>query len=93
MEIQINGQYASSNATFKGTKKEVRAFLIKTAKEKRRASRQLRNLEDSVHAINSNLHQSNLVTMASFDIQKLSNQEIVKLLNNHGVIKYRFINQ
>jgi hypothetical protein len=86
--VKISGQYKSSNATFEGTKKEVRNFLINTAKEVRRNSRLLRRLEDSVHAISSDKHVSKLVTMASFKIQTLSNEQIVELLNNHGVIKY-----
>jgi hypothetical protein len=89
--VQITGQYKSSNATFTGTKKEVRNFLIETAKEKRRASRTSRHLEDSVHAICETKHQSKLVTMASFKIQLLSNEQIIELLNNHGNLKYTLL--
>jgi outer membrane protein assembly factor BamA len=88
-KITINGQYASSNVTFEGTKKEVRAFLINEAREKRNASRELRKLENSVHAIDEKLHQSKLVTMASFKIPLLNNEQIIELLNAHGVLKYK----
>jgi len=86
--LNISGQYQSTNAKFKGTKKEVRAFLISTAKEVRRASREMRRLEDSVHAISEDKHPSKLVTMASYKIQTLSNEQIIDLLNGHGVVKY-----
>jgi len=86
--ITITGDYNSSNATFEGTKKEVLEFLKKEALTMRKQSRELRRLPNTVHAINNDLHQSKLVTMASFAIEKLGAENLIELMNSHGVFKY-----
>ena len=86
--LTVKGQYSASNYTLKGSKKEILTHLREEAGEKRRESRLLHRLDDNVHSIDSNLHQSRLVTMASFDLNKMNANQIIELLNNHGVIKY-----
>ena len=86
--LTVTGQYSASNYTLKGSKKEILTHLREVAGEKRRNSRLLNKLPDSVHSINENLHQSKLVTMASFDLNKMRANQIIELLNNHGVIKF-----
>jgi phage host-nuclease inhibitor protein Gam len=86
--IKINNQYSTS--TFTGTTKEVANFLRTEAKLKRRESRLRAKLNDSVTALPSHLHQSKLVTMASFALNSLDAKSLMTLLNNHGVVKYSF---
>jgi len=85
LTLTVKGQYSSSNYTLTGSRKEVYNHLITLAKEKRRQSRLLNKLDDSVHSLPANKHQSKLVTIASF---KINSQNVIELLNNHGVLKF-----
>jgi len=89
LTVTTTGQYAASNSTFTGSKKQVINSLRVEASRMRRESRLSRKLEDSVHAINENSHPSRLVTMASFKINNLGMESLLELINNHGVIKYK----
>lgn len=88
MTLTISGQYSASNSTFTGIKKQVLNYLRDEARRMRRESRTSRHLEDSVHAINENLHPSKLVTMASFKLNNLGIENLLELINNHGVLNY-----
>lgn len=87
MKILIDNQYSTSK--FEGTKKEVLSFLRNEAYTKRRESRQLKGLPDNVMSIDEGLHNSKLVTMASFKINSLDVNCLIKLLNSHGVVKFK----
>jgi hypothetical protein len=86
--VTVTGQYVASNYTFTGTKKQVINYLRDEARRMRRESRTSRHLEDSVHAIDDDLHPSKLITMASFKLNNLGIDCLLDLINNHGVIKY-----
>jgi hypothetical protein len=86
--IKITGDYESSNSTFTGTEKETLKFLRKEALKMRKDSRSMRNLPNTVHAISAELHQSKLVTMASFAIKRLGIDSLIELINSRGVLKY-----
>lgn len=86
--LKVTGQYSASNYTLKGSKKEILTHLREVTGEKRRNSRLSNKLSDTVHSINENLHQSKLVTMASFELNKMGANQIIELLNNHEVIKF-----
>lgn len=88
LTVKTTGQYSSSNSIFTGTKKQVRTYLRSEASRMRRESRLVKKLDDTVHAIDSNLHISKLVTMASFTLGTLGIESLLELLNNHGVLKY-----
>ena len=88
LKITISGQYQSSNSSFEGTKKQVLNFLRTEAKRMRRESRTSRHLDDSVHSIPEQKHPSKLVTIASFKLNDMRMEDIIKLINNHGVLKY-----
>lgn len=88
-QITVSNQYGTSYM-YEGYKKAMLTKLRDIAASKRRASRQLHGLTDDVFSINSKLHQSRLVTMASFDLNQLGSEQIVKLLNDHGVEKFSF---
>lgn len=89
--ILTSGQYSSSNSKFSGSKKEVLKELRFIAAEKRRDSRKLRNLPDSVHSIDRSCHPSELVTIASFHLNNYGIDKILELLNAHGVLKYKVV--
>ena len=86
--LKISGQYQSSNATVKGSKKTILNFLRDEARKLRRDSRKRHNLDNSVMSIDENLHKSKLVTIASFELNNLGTENLCELLNNHGVKKY-----
>jgi hypothetical protein len=87
--LHTTGEYSTSNSTMKfAGKKQLLAYLRSEARRLRTNSRSMRKLPLTVHAISAHLHPSKLVTMASFELQKLGVQELVTLLNYHGVIKY-----
>ena len=90
--VDIKGVYASSTTWFEGSRKQYRSFLISQASRMRNESRALRPKlhPEGVHAIinEKNKHVSELVNIASFEIQRLSNEKLLKLMNAHGVMKY-----
>ena len=88
LTVTISGQYASSNSTFSGSKKQVLNFLRESACGMRRDSRVSRHLPDNVHSIPEDLHTSKLVTMSFFSLNKKGIVDILKLINLHGVLKY-----
>lgn len=88
-KLIVKGDYAASNYTKKGSKKEILTFLRDEAHKLRRSSRLIHNLPDNVHSIDDKLHQSKLVTMASFKLSEMNIEQLLTLLNNHGVYKYQ----
>ena len=87
MRVFKNNQYGNSRI-FKGNRKSILKQLRTEARELRRNSRLINKLPDNVHSINEELHQSKLVTMASFDLENKGLEELLNLLSNHGVCKY-----
>lgn len=84
MRLLKRNQYGNSEVV----EKNILDYLRNECHEKRRASRLKSNLPDNVHSVDENLHQSKLVTMASFDLKNKKRQELLDLLNNHGVEKF-----
>ena len=91
--VKKTGQYQSSNGSFKFNKrKDVLNFLRIEAHRMRRESRILMGKKfDNVDSLPRHFHKSELVTMASFNLEKLGMEQLLKLINNHGVIKYEVI--
>ena len=87
--IEVSSPYGLNNLV--GSRKELLAQLRYIAKEKRRTSRLHKGLEDSVHAVDRGLHQAELVTMSSWEIDELDVDPLVNLLNNHGIKKFKKI--
>ena len=71
-----------------GSKRELLTRLRVLAHEKRTDSRSLKGLSLGVHAIDSSLHPSQLVTMASWKINVLDFERLIALLNGHGVLRF-----
>jgi RNase P protein component len=76
---------------FIGSSKETHNYLLSEAKTKRRNSRIAHRLTDSVHSLPHTAHQSELVIIASFDLNSMSNEKLITLLNAHGVVKYELL--
>lgn len=89
IKLIIQGDYASSTYVKEGTRKEIRLFLNSEAHRLRRESRLIHNLPDNVHSIDRSKHQSELVTMAAFKLTPMSIEQLLPLINNHGVLKYK----
>jgi len=87
MKIHKTSQHGDLTI-FEGNKKVVLEKLRTEAREKRRSSRIAHKLEDTVHSIDDSKHQSKLVTMASFKLENLGVDQLLDLLNNHGVTNY-----
>ncbi len=88
LTVTAKGEHRATESTFTGTKKRVLDFLRSEAREIRRGSRISNGLKDDVHSIDRSEHQSELVTMACFKLQDMRMEQILELINNHGVIKY-----
>lgn len=87
--IEITGVYASSAAKVTGSRKEVLKFLRNEALDRREVSRKSNNLLWDVHSLPRTSHVSELVTMASFEINRQGIDRLVDLLSKHGVLKYK----
>ena len=74
-----------------GSRKDLLSRLRYVAKEKRRSSRLHKGFEDSVHAIDKDLHPAKLVTMPSWTINELDIDPLIELLNDHGIKKFKKI--
>ncbi len=88
LTVTTSGNYASSNSSFTGTKKEVLNYLRVEACKMRRESRMAKHLPDNVHAIDISLHPSELVTVASFSLNNMSIEHLLRIMNKHGIIRY-----
>ena len=84
--VTIRNQYSTEKLI--GTRKEVISKLQRIAIDKRNGSRQARHLPNNVQSLPSESHQSELVTMASFQVKRCGLERLLELLNNHGVESY-----
>jgi hypothetical protein len=89
--VQVTGVYASSATTLTGTKREVLAQLRLKASLMRRNSRKLMK-QDNVHSLITNKHQSPLVNLASYQLNQLGLNELLNVMNAHGVLKFKINN-
>lgn len=87
--ITKSGDYKSSASTFTGTKKDALNYLRSEACRMRRESRLLHKLPDNVHSIPPDRHPSKLVTMASYHLTMMGMEQLLSLINNHGVLVYK----
>jgi plasmid maintenance system killer protein len=87
MRIYKTSQHGNKTI-IEGNKKNILEQLRTEAREKRSSSRIAHKLEDTVHSIDENKHPSKLVTMASFRLEELAINQLLKLLNNHGITNY-----
>ena len=74
-----------------GSRKKVLEALRVDAREKRLESRKRHNLPLNVSSISGNLHPSILVTMASYQFEKLGLYALISVLNGHGVTQYKAV--
>lgn len=83
-------QYASSQEMFEGSKKEVLAFIRNEALTMREQSRQtIKGYKPTVHALHGAQKQiSKLVNIASFKINQMNINNLIDLLNAHGLSNY-----
>ena len=89
MTITKKGQYASSNETFEGSKREVLSYLRAEALTMREQSRQVMPKSvRNVHAILKNKHSSELVNLATYKLKELGIDQLLPLMNVHGVFNY-----
>lgn len=86
--IKIRNQYETQK--FIGSKKEVLAFLRNEVLTKREDSRKVKKLAFNVHSLPVDAHSSKLVTVAAFKIKQLGKNDLIELLNAHGVQKYSY---
>lgn len=86
--LTITGQYASSNEIITGSKRLVLLELRYKALKMRKDSRATIKLFKNVHSLPKNTHQSELVNMASYDLNKLGIDQLLPLMNAHGVLKF-----
>ena len=84
--IAKSSQYSTSY--FTGSKKQALSFLRTEARKKRRGSRQAHKLADNIMSLPKDAHQSELVTIASFELNNCGIEKLLNLLNGHGVTKY-----
>lgn len=85
------GEYKSSEKTIKGSREEILQHLRDLAYKMRKESREAHKLPKGVHSLPYHAHQSNLVTMATFEIGKLNMDRLLALINAHGVMKYEVV--
>ena len=93
LELKITGDYEVSNTIFKGTKKQVLFFLRSKALDMRMSGRQtiLRKKEDwnKINGLSGDKkHNSELVNLASFQINQMGREQLLPLMNAHGVMTY-----
>jgi plasmid maintenance system killer protein len=92
MKIHKTSQHGDITI-IEGNKKQVLEDLRVEARTKRRESRLRHNLTDDVHSIDKSLHQSELVTMASFKLENKGLNDLIELLNSHGVTNYKIVSK
>lgn len=89
-QVEKHNQYGLSEI-IKGTRKQVLQKLRMQASEKRMSSRKVHGLETSIAPLLRNQHSSELVCIASYELDKLSLNKLIELLSSHGVEKYKLV--
>lgn len=88
MKLTKKGNYESSQVTIEGNKKMILAYLRDEALTMREDSRQVMKCRPTVHALHIKKHTSKIVNLASFAIKKMGIDQLLPLMNVHGVMKY-----
>lgn len=91
MKATKTGQYASSTKEVEGNKATILEFLRSEALTMREESRQtIKGYTPTVHALQGNdKHTSEIVNIASFKINQMGINNLVILMNAHGVMTYK----
>ncbi len=90
MKATKTGQYNASKVIIEGNKKTILNFLRAEALTMREQSRQtIKGYDSSVHALyGKEKHTSEIVNLASFKIKQMNIEQLLPLMNAHGVMTY-----
>lgn len=90
MKITKTGEYTASQETLNGSKKEILAYLRGEALEMRKGSRDtMKGVANDVHSIiGAKKHTSEVVNLATYDIKQMNIEQLLPLVNAHGVMSY-----
>lgn len=95
MKITRTGDYESSKEVVEGKKRAILTYMRSEALRMRKESRMTmpKELRDVHSIIGADRHISEVVNLASFQINQMNIEQLLPLINAHGVMSYSISEQ